>query len=272
LRLLWSTDSACREAADAALDRAPLYEFPRSDAVARTVEADWRRRLEAGIEDRLAELAAPVFVLHGEADPDPGAREVARIAPRGIWAPVADAGHSPWLESPEEIGLYLRGFLLSRSRRNDGTEAVEVREARTSDPIPTFFDAALGTEVDRRRGFAPGRSRLPADLGPPGGTILLAERKGRTVGMGGIRGLDGETAEVKRMYVSPDARGEGVGAVLLGRLEGLARAQGCGAVRLDTADVLTEAISFYRSRGYVEIPDYNGNRSADRWFEKELSA
>jgi proline iminopeptidase len=113
LRLIWSTDFASRKAADAALDREPLYDFPRSDAVARSVEADWRRRLEDGIEDRLAELAVPVLVLHGEADPDPGAREVAQIAPNGIWAPVAGAGHSPWLERPAEVERHLRDFLLS---------------------------------------------------------------------------------------------------------------------------------------------------------------
>lgn len=89
--------------------------------------------------------------------------------------------------------------------------------------------------------------------------------------MGAVRGLGTKIAEVKRMYVSPEVRGEGVGAELLGRLEDLAQARGSGAVRLDTADVLTEAISFYRSRGYAEISDYNGNRSADRWFEKELT-
>ncbi|MBS1888641.1 MAG: alpha/beta fold hydrolase [Actinobacteria bacterium] len=276
LRLLWTTDFATRAAADGALERGPLYEYPRADAVARSVEDDWRRRLDGGIEDQLAALPVPVLVLHGEADPDPGAREVGRIAPRGVWAPIAGAGHSPWLEDPAAVGRYLRGFVLSLAAPEsgsgpEGSGAIEFRDARTSDPVLTFFDAALSAEVDRRRGHAPTGTSLPADLEPPDGAILVAHRHGRPVGMGAVRGLGGAIAEVKRMYVSPDARGEGVGGALLGRLEMLARERGCRSVRLDTADVLAEAIALYRARGYAEVPDYNGNDAADRWFEKSLA-
>jgi ribosomal protein S18 acetylase RimI-like enzyme len=57
----------------------------------------------------------------------------------------------------------------------------------------------------------------------------------------------------------------------LGRLEEIAAARGCRAVRLDTAAHLTAAIALYRDRGYREIPDDNTGPIADLWFERELS-
>lgn len=114
LHLIWSTDFATREAADAALDEGPLYGFPRADAVAAAIHPDWKLRLDAGIDDELRLLEIPLLVLHGERDPEPdGARHVAEIAPQATWAPILDAGHSPWLEHPTEVRRHLRDFLSS---------------------------------------------------------------------------------------------------------------------------------------------------------------
>ncbi len=116
LHLIWTTDFATREAADAALARGSLYELPRNMEVNHATQADWKRRLDAGIEDGIRELDAPVLVLHGEADPDPvGARAVADLAPRGKWAPIPNAGHSPWLENSATLRERLRAFLTHRA-------------------------------------------------------------------------------------------------------------------------------------------------------------
>jgi proline iminopeptidase len=118
LRLMWSTDFATREAAGV-LDREPLYEFPRVGAVARAVQEDWKAHLDVGIEDDLRRLRVPVLVLHGERDPDPvGAREVADLAPLGEWAPLAAAGHSPWLEQATAIRARLREFIRPLAERH----------------------------------------------------------------------------------------------------------------------------------------------------------
>jgi GNAT superfamily N-acetyltransferase len=111
----------------------------------------------------------------------------------------------------------------------------------------------------------------PPDLAPPGGEMLLVTLDGEPVAMGGVRDLDTPVAEVKSMYVAPVARGRGLGGRMLGRLEEIASARGCRAVRLDTAAHLTAAIALYRARGYHEIPDYNDAAVADFWFERELS-
>ena len=70
--------------------------------------------------------------------------------------------------------------------------------------------------------------------------------------------------------VSPSARGLGIGRRILSRLEDLARRRSYETVRLDTNKVLSEAKSLYEKTGYREIPRYNDNRYADRWYEKKL--
>jgi ribosomal protein S18 acetylase RimI-like enzyme len=110
----------------------------------------------------------------------------------------------------------------------------------------------------------------PADLAPPSGELLLASIDGTPIAMAGVRDLETPVAEVKSMYVSPAARGRGLGRALLDRLESIAAERGCEAARLDTADHLTAAIALYRSRGYQEIPAYNTGPAADLWFERRL--
>src|SRR4029077_342777 len=60
------------------------------------------------------------------------------------------------------------------------------------------------------------------------GTFLVARDGDRAVGCGAIRLIDGETAEVKRMYVEPDQRGRGVGRAVLASLGGGAGERGGG--------------------------------------------
>jgi ribosomal protein S18 acetylase RimI-like enzyme len=72
------------------------------------------------------------------------------------------------------------------------------------------------------------------------------------------------------MWVAPDARGLGLGRRLLAELEGEAALSGAHAARLETNDVLAEAIALYRSAGYEEVPAFNDEPFADRWFSKPL--
>lgn len=111
----------------------------------------------------------------------------------------------------------------------------------------------------------------PADLEPPGGVLLLVRVEGEPAGLGGIRHLDTDAAEVKSMYLAPAFRGQGIARRLLVELEAIAARHGCGAVRLDTSDYLTDAIGLYRAAGYREVPDYNGNAKANLWFERSLT-
>ena len=128
-------------------------------------------------------------------------------------------------------------------------------------------DGPLGIDLEAE--IAAGAS---ADLAPPAGALLLARVDGEPAGLGGVRHLDTEVAEVKSMYVAPTHRGRGLARRLLAELEEIARRHGCEATRLDTSDYLTEAIGLYRAAGYREVADYNGNPKASLWFERALGS
>ena len=128
-------------------------------------------------------------------------------------------------------------------------------------------DGPLGDAVNLEAEIAAGP---PSELNETGGVLLLARVDGKPAGIGGVRHLGTEVAEVKSMFVSPAHRGIGLGRRILAELERIAAARGCRAVRLDTSSYLTEAIGLYRSAGYAEIPAYNDNEKADLWFERPL--
>ena len=72
------------------------------------------------------------------------------------------------------------------------------------------------------------------------------------------------------MYVTPAARGLGVGRRLLEELEAAAREMGYHRLRLDTGARQPDALGLFRTAGYEEIEDYNGNPFAAHWLEKDL--
>jgi GNAT superfamily N-acetyltransferase len=116
-----------------------------------------------------------------------------------------------------------------------------------------------------------GPTAEPQEFQPPWGGFFVVYADGEAVGCGGFKRLDKRTAEIKRMYVSREARGRGLGRRILEQLEAGAREAGYAFVRLDTGDKQPEALKLYRSAGYQEIPDYNGNPAASYWFEKPLT-
>jgi GNAT superfamily N-acetyltransferase len=127
-------------------------------------------------------------------------------------------------------------------------------------------DGPLGIDLEAEIAKGP-----PAELGAPGGVLLLVRVDGAAAGLGGVRHLDTEVAEVKSMYLDPAFRGRGLARKLLAELEGVARRHGCAAVRLDTSDYLAGAVGLYRAAGYREVSDYNGNSKANLWFERQLT-
>ncbi|KRF37790.1 hypothetical protein ASG94_03710 [Nocardioides sp. Soil805] len=110
----------------------------------------------------------------------------------------------------------------------------------------------------------------PEQLRAPLGAWLLGWRAEEAVACGGVRLLSPDVAEIKRMYVDPSARGGGLARRLVARLESEAAALGAAVVRLDTGRDMTPAVTLYRSSGYREVEDYNGNPDAGWWFEKDL--
>jgi DNA-binding MarR family transcriptional regulator/GNAT superfamily N-acetyltransferase len=152
--------------------------------------------------------------------------------------------------------------------------AVEIRPIDPSHPDARACIRAYLEELGRRgeRPYDPaaGATAEPDELIPPAGCLLVAYLHGEPVGCGAVKHHPGEASELKRLWVSPAARGLGLGRRLLEDLEALAAASGASSARLDTHGTLVEAIALYRSAGYREVPDFNGEPFADLWFEKSL--
>jgi DNA-binding MarR family transcriptional regulator len=152
--------------------------------------------------------------------------------------------------------------------------AVEIRPVEPNHPDARQCFRAYFAELDSRSesGFDPaaGISAEPHELTPPAGGLLIAYLYSEPVGCGAVKHHADAPSEIKRMWVSPTARGLGVGRRLLVELERLAAESGASMTRLETNRALIEAIALYHSAGYREVPAFNDEPFADHWFEKEL--
>lgn len=137
--------------------------------------------------------------------------------------------------------------------------------------IASFIDDVAARLPD---GFDPARSvsATEDELSPPDGDFLVIQREKseELLGCGGLKRLSPSRMEIKRMWISPDARGMGLGRTLLSALEQRALELGATEVVLDTNAALREAAGLYRSAGFEEIPAYNDNPYASLWMRKSL--
>lgn len=120
------------------------------------------------------------------------------------------------------------------------------------------------------RAARPGSVTTPDEMVAPHGVFLVGYEDGRPVAIGGLRRLEAEICEIKRMYVVPDARSRGAGRALLAALEDAARALGYTRVRLDAGPRQEHSKVLFAATGYVEIEPYNANHIADYFAEKRL--
>jgi ribosomal protein S18 acetylase RimI-like enzyme len=152
---------------------------------------------------------------------------------------------------------------------------IDIAVTDPGDPAARECLAAYFTELGQRfeSGFDPALS-IPAEdaeLMPPAGLLLVATAGGKPAGCGALKfHPDDGIAEVKRMWVSPAARGLGLGRRLLAELETQAARHGVRLLRLETNRSLTEAIAMYRTAGYREVAAFNDETYAHHWFEKPL--
>jgi GNAT superfamily N-acetyltransferase len=149
-----------------------------------------------------------------------------------------------------------------------------IRRTAGDDPVALALVEAMLAEIGNLYdpGLGPITEATPDELSPPGGGFVVLEEAGRPVAGGGVRRLDGRACEIKRMYVVPEARGRGLGVLLLRALEDLARDLGYAVARLDTGAKQPGARRMYERAGYAAVPDYNGNPYAAFWGEKVLTA
>lgn len=114
---------------------------------------------------------------------------------------------------------------------------------------------------------------LSTTYGPPeGAALLVRDDAGGAVGFVGVRRFADGEAELKRMYLAPEARGAGQGRALAAEAVAVARSLGYRRLLLDTVASLTTAIAIYEDLGFVQIGPYRHNPLADaRYFALDLA-
>ena len=100
-----------------------------------------------------------------------------------------------------------------------------------------------------------------ASLQKPRVTFLVARVDGQALGCAAVVDSGEGWVEVKRMFVSPAARGLKLGRRLLDEIETIAVQRGAHALRLEMGGLQPEALGLYRSAGFVEIGPFGDYRA-----------
>ena len=129
------------------------------------------------------------------------------------------------------------------------------------------YAAALPIDLGYQ-GFASELAGLPGKYAPPTGELLLARgAHGTPLGCVGLRSIPpAGCCEMKRLYVSPDARGLGLGRTLAEAAAEAARRLGYQELRLDTLRGMGAAIHLYRQLGFTPIAAYYEGAPAGTMF------
>ncbi|MDP2239424.1 MAG: GNAT family N-acetyltransferase [Burkholderiales bacterium] len=112
------------------------------------------------------------------------------------------------------------------------------------------------------QGFDQELATLPGDYAPPHGCLLLARAGNEAAGCVGVRRLDAERCEMKRLYVRPALRGTGLGRKLAAAAMAAAREAGYRSMLLDTLHDMREARALYVSFGFSACEPYYDNTCA----------
>lgn len=150
-------------------------------------------------------------------------------------------------------------------------------EIRDTDPNAPEAIACLQAYyqllVEKIAGVTPDMLSLPLsdaqNYRPPHGAFLIAWSDDLPVGCASLRPLEPGIAEVKRLWVAPSARGQGLARRLMHTVESRAKSLGYSALKLDTNQALAEALTLYRRDGWSDIPAYT-SFPATHWLGKAL--
>lgn len=199
---------------------------------------------------------------------------------------MTDKGQSEFSAYEALSNTRAQGLLDTHPNRSDlldamdliasalGQHAVEFVETDPRAPDAVWCLSEYFAELARRfqRGFDVHLSRDPeaTDMIRPKGAFFVAMSDGLPIGCGGLKGHDGAWGEVKRLWVSPSARGLKLATRLMEVIEATAREMKMDILRLDTNSQLPEAVAMYRRLGWTEIDRFNDDPYPDVFFEKRL--
>lgn len=165
--------------------------------------------------------------------------------------------------TPDQAETVLRGIgfyagALSRARRQE-IALIRVRRPDDLTAIAGLFrNYANSLDIDLCfQDFEAELAGLPGKYAPPEGELFLArDAAGLPIGCAAFRQLAQGVAEMKRLYVAPEGRGQGLGRFLAEAVIEAAATAGCQEICLDTLPTMRPAIALYRSLGFEETPAY----------------
>lgn len=233
--------------------------------------------LDSGLMSRLLRGLEDEGLIRTTPHPDDARRRVARLTPAGkhefdAYETLSDARASALLDHAANTDELLRAMDLIAAAL--GRDLIAIEEADPTSSAARYCLARYYAELAVRfpTGFEVARSRDPdaVDMVRPRGAFLLAMSDGLPVGCVGLKGGSGDTAEIKRLWVCPSARGLGLARRLMTAAEDAARDLSIATLRLDTNRALPEAAKLYRATGWTEIERFNDDPYAELFFEKRL--
>jgi DNA-binding MarR family transcriptional regulator/GNAT superfamily N-acetyltransferase len=233
--------------------------------------------LDSGLMSRLLRGLEDEGLIETVPHPEDARRRIARLTKAGrsefrAYEALSNAQAGDFLarhSRPEEL---LRAMDLVASALGRGRIVLEEMDPRCDGA--KYCLGEYYAELARRfeNGFDVSLSRDPdaVSMIRPRGAFLVAMSDGLPIGCVGLKGSDGELAEIKRLWVAPSARGLGLARRLMNAAEDVARELSFKILRLDTNSALPEAQQLYRSSGWDEIERFNDDPYPDTFFEKHL--
>ncbi len=162
--------------------------------------------------------------------------------------------------------------MRSTAKQNEFIFKIAGTDQEFNEAKNLFLQYAQSIDIDLGfQGFDNELNIIDEQYNKPSGALLLAYKDDRAVGCVGIRQLDKETAELKRMFVQPEYRQFKIGKKLLELAIKAAKDLKYKAIRLDTLPTMTVALNLYRSFGFYEVEAYRFNPVNDAvYMEKKL--
>jgi DNA-binding MarR family transcriptional regulator/GNAT superfamily N-acetyltransferase len=238
-----------------------------------------RLGLDSGYLSRLLRSLQADGLVEVIEDPFDRRARIAQLTPHGM------REHAELDARSDELAGALVGPLNAQQRerlvramaeveRLLSAAAVQIVAIDSEHKDARFCLAQYTQELNRRsdRTFDPtvGATARPQEVRPPAGRFFVAYLYGEPIGCGAVKHHRDTPAEIKRMWIAPQARGLGLGRRLLQTLESCARDAGAHEARIETNSDLTEAMTLYTSAGWNEVDAFNTEPFADRWLQKSL--